>query len=422
MTSGSRRTLLLAPASDILFHVGRCAVLARELARRGHRVHMGGLPRYLRDPALSAGADFEWSELPDFPADEAMALLRDLRARPDRARLDRMVDAEIALLRRVRPDLVVADFRPTIGISARACGIPVASLLLSHWTPRYAERLEWVPRNYAAFEALERAFGARLALRVAAPAFRLAIRYKSAPIRAAARARGQELPASLWEQLRGDLNLLTDPESLCPGTLPANWFRVGPLVWEPDVELPEAIAALPRDRPLVFVNFGSTGHPALFRRAFTELGGGRFRVVVATCGQIDPADFEIPLDFHVAKFLPVSRVLERSDLVVYHGGAGTFHQAIRAAVPGVVVATHWDQEYAGFQTERHGLGSFTTLRQVLATPGLLRATVERALGRRTSARERLRKLREEVLAYDGPATAADRIERFLGCRPVPTRS
>jgi UDP:flavonoid glycosyltransferase YjiC (YdhE family) len=422
MATGHERSILLAPASDILFHVGRCVVLARELARRGHRVTLAGTPRYLCDPALASGPALEVAELPDFPAEDGMALLRSVRARPDGARLDRMVDAELELLRRLRPDLVVSDFRPTLGISARVCGVPLASLLLSHWTKRYAARPEWVPRSYPAFAWLPRVFGPRLAARIAAPGFALAIRYKSAPIRAAARARGLRHPALLWEQLEGDLNLVTDSESLCPGPLPRDSFRTGPIVWEPDAPLPEELRDQPRDRPVVFVNFGSTGHPDLFRRAFAELGGGAFRVIVATCGQIDPADFEIPRDFHVAKYLPVSRVMAVSDLVVYHGGAGTFHQAIRAGVPGVVVATHWDQEFAGFQTERHGLGCATTLREVQAAPGLLRATVVRALASLADARDRARKLREEVLAYDGPANAADRIEAFLGCRPVPTRS
>jgi MGT family glycosyltransferase len=416
-----RRTILLAPASEILFHVGRCVVLGRELARRGHRVCLAGSPRYLRDPALRA-AEFELFPLPDFAADDGMELLRSVLARPDRALLERMLDAEVALFERLRPDLVVADFRPTIGISARECGVPVASLLLSHWTPRYAADPEWVPRSYPAFAALSRTLGARLARRVAARAFRLAIRYKSAPIRAAARARGRTAPALLWEQLEGDLNLLTDPESLCPGPLPADTHRVGPLVWEPDAELPEALAELPRDRPTLFVNFGSTGHPELFRCAFAELSGGRFRVIVATCGQIDPADFDVPEGFFVARFLPVSRVLERTDLVVFHGGAGTFHQAIRAGVPGVVVATHWDQEYAGFQTERNGLGRFLTLRRVLGTPGSLREAVEGVLRALPETRERVRKLRDEVLAYDGPRAAADRLEAFLSCRPDATRS
>jgi UDP:flavonoid glycosyltransferase YjiC (YdhE family) len=55
MATGHERSILLAPASDILFHVGRCVVLAHELARRGHRVTLAGTPRYLspRGPTAS---------------------------------------------------------------------------------------------------------------------------------------------------------------------------------------------------------------------------------------------------------------------------------------------------------------------------------------------------------------------------------
>jgi UDP:flavonoid glycosyltransferase YjiC (YdhE family) len=160
------------------------------------------------------------------------------------------------------------------------------------------------------------------------------------------------------------------------------------------------------------VNYGSTAHPALFRRTFEELANRPFQVLLATCGQVDPADFPSPPNFVVEKFLPVSKVLEASDLAVYHGGAGTFQQSVRAGVPGVVIATHWDQEWAGLLTERHGLGVFLTMPEVLASPGLLRGAVERVLGRLSGHRENARRLRNEILAYDGPRSAADHIEAF----------
>ena len=47
-------TVLFAPASNVLFHVGRCAALAREFAARGHRALLAGSPRYLGDPAVAA--------------------------------------------------------------------------------------------------------------------------------------------------------------------------------------------------------------------------------------------------------------------------------------------------------------------------------------------------------------------------------
>jgi UDP:flavonoid glycosyltransferase YjiC (YdhE family) len=78
-----------------------------------------------------------------------------------------------------------------------------------------------------------------------------------------------------------------------------------------------------------------------------------------------------------------------------------------------VVATHWDQEWAGLVTEERRLGAFLTLREVLRAPGLLSDSVERVLADLPAHRRRAAVLREALAKHDGPAAAADRIEAFL---------
>jgi len=411
------RTVLFTPASNVLFHVGRCVVLARELARRGHRVVVAGSPRYLRDPAVAA--DLEFEPLPDLSPEAGMELLRSILNRPDRGAIEAMIEAEISVLRRLRPDLVVADFRPTLRVSTAVCGVPLASLLLGYWLPEYANAPDFVPRTYPVVVHASRLVGERVARRLAPPAFRFVIRRKSAPLRAAARARGQHLPPLLWDFLQGDLNLVTDADELSPLPVPPGFHRVGPIVWEPEAAAPGWLAQLDRTRPVVFVNYGSTAHPDLFRRTFVELADRPWQVILATCDQIDPREFRVPANFVVEKFVPVSKVLEVADLVLYHGGAGTFHQAARAGVPGVVVATHWDQEWAGRLTEERRLGSFLTLHEVRRTPGLIAATVEGVLADLPAHRQRAALLRDALAKHDGPVAAADRIEAFLASVPAP---
>ena len=139
-------------------------------------------------------------------------------------------------------------------------------------------------------------------------------------------------------------------------------------------------------------------------------------MLLATCGQIREDEFPVPDNFHVVKYLPVGLAMELADLVVYHGGAGTAYQAIRGGVPGVVVATHWDQEHAGFATESHGAGVYFALREVMGSPGLLASGCDRVLGALDAHRERLRPLRAELARYDGPALGADHIEALLSRR------
>jgi MGT family glycosyltransferase len=395
--------------------VGRCVVLARELARRGHRVVVAGSPRYLRDPAVAA--DLEFEPLPDLSPEAGMELLRSILSRPDRGAIEAMIEAEIALLRRLRPDLVVADFRPTLRVSSAACGVPLASLLLGYWLPEYASAPDFVPRTYPAVAHASRLVGERIARRLAPSAFRFVIRRKGRPLRAAARARGQHLPPLLWDFLQGDLNLVTDADELSPLPAPPGFHRVGPIVWEPEADAPGWLAQLDRTRPLVFVNYGSTGHPDLFRRSFEELADRPWQVILATCDQIDPREFRVPANFVVERFVPVSRVLELADLVLYHGGAGTFHQVARAGVPGVVVATHWDQEWAGRLTHERRLGAFLTLHEVRRAPGRIGAAVEAVLADLPMHRRQVALLSDALAKHDGPSAAADRIEAFLAPAP-----
>ena len=202
-------TILFTPASNVLFHVGRCAALAQELSKRGHRTILAGSPRYLRDPAV-VDASSSHLPLPDFDPDTGMDLLRSMTQLPDLALIESLIDAETTMLRDVQPDAVVADFRPTMGISARACSIPLVALLLTHWTPGYTADPEWIPRTYPPGALARRLLGERLGRRIASPVFRRIIRHKTRPFRAAARDRIREAPRMLWEYLLGDLNLLTD--------------------------------------------------------------------------------------------------------------------------------------------------------------------------------------------------------------------
>jgi MGT family glycosyltransferase len=225
------------------------------------------------------------------------------------------------------------------------------------------------------------------------------------------------VPRLLWELIQGDVNLLTDVEALSPIPLAAGCHRVGPIVWEPSMRIPAWAAELDRARPVLLVNFGSTGHPDLFRATFAEFADRPYQVMLATCGQIDPGDFEIPPNFFVEKFLPVAQMMEVADLVIYHGGAGTFQQLVRAGVPGVVIATHWDQEYAGVVSRDRGLGPFLTMREVLASPGRLRGAVDGLIADLPSYRDRARRIREEIYPHDGAKAAAEHLEAFLAGRP-----
>ncbi|MFH1021892.1 MAG: hypothetical protein V1809_00710, partial [Planctomycetota bacterium] len=57
------------------------------------------------------------------------------------AELKAYVEAERELIARIKPDLVVGDFRLTLAISTRLAGIPHLNLMNAHWSPGRERRL-----------------------------------------------------------------------------------------------------------------------------------------------------------------------------------------------------------------------------------------------------------------------------------------
>ncbi len=64
----------------------------------------------------------------------------------------------------------------------------------------------------------------------------------------------------------------------------------------------------------------------------------------------------LPPGIRAFSYLPFSRILPKAAAIVYHGGIGTLAQAVRAAVPHLIVANAHDQPDNGQRIERLGLG------------------------------------------------------------------
>jgi rhamnosyltransferase subunit B len=64
----------------------------------------------------------------------------------------------------------------------------------------------------------------------------------------------------------------------------------------------------------------------------------------------------LPEGIRAFSYLPFSRILPRCAAIVYHGGIGTLAQAVKAAIPHLIVPNSHDQPDNGQRIERMGLG------------------------------------------------------------------
>ncbi len=143
--------------------------------------------------------------------------------------------------------------------------------------------------------------------------------------------------------------------------------------------------------------------------------------LIATVGrQIDPLAFgRQPANVHIERFVPQSLVLPHCDLIVCHGGSGSVLGALAHGLPSVLLPMGADQPHNARRCEQLGLAA--VLHPVHATPETVRDAAAAVLGD-PNYRQRAERVRDEILALPGPATAVGLLETlFAEQRPILAR-
>jgi rhamnosyltransferase subunit B len=140
---------------------------------------------------------------------------------------------------------------------------------------------------------------------------------------------------------------------------PANTHAVGFAQFDDgaSASLPQAEEFLAAGTPPIVVTPGSAGSTMqrFFRESVEAISriGARAMLVTNFPEQVPR---HLPSGIEVFSYLPFSRLLPRSAMMVYHGGIGTLAQGIKAGVPQLVVPHGYDQFDSGWRIEQLGLG------------------------------------------------------------------
>lgn len=414
-----QRRIILAPASNIVSHTGRCIELGRALKREGYEIIGVGSPKYFRNPQIVTENEFGYYKLPDFEQEEAMEALRTMRKPYTRNMVAEHVAAELALLEVLEPDAVIVDFRLTMHISARVLRIPIISLLNARWLPQYFTGTYEAPDSHPVPLFTKRILGRKAAASLWPHLIKLIQRYKLAPLAWGFRKNRLRVRRYLPDILVGDYNLILDTTLWGPTQgLPPNFNQVGPILWSPpESTLPTWFQALDPSKRSIYITMGSTGAKGLFQEMFKSFRTTEYQVMVSTGGQIDIDASTLSENLHVEQFLPGERIMERADMVICHGGSLTVYQAIKAGTPCIVIATHLDQEWAGEELQTHKAGMFLTMVRVMAKPSLILESTERMLANLEEYRKNMKRLQEDLLKYDGLGNAVSGITGFMESLP-----
>lgn len=209
--------------------------------------------------------------------------------------------------------------------------------------------------------------------------------------------------------------LLGLPELVEPkGALPANARRIGPTVWAPvsPEPLPSWIDELGRDRAAVLASVSTVGTAdAELLTALTEAVRDEPVDVVATVAGAGAGELPaLPPNVRIAPFVPHTALLPRVAAVVSHAGNGTVTHAACAGVPLLLLPAGRDQ----FEVARGAAaaGIALVLERAELDPAAFRDAL-RTLLHDVGYRERARAIASRAAAYDAPKIAADAVDELL---------
>ena len=360
----NKPVILLVAEAVTLAHFARIATLAKALDPDLYEIVVASDPRYL---ALERPFDCTFHPIRSVPSAEFAQALARGKPLYSVETLTQYVEDDLALLDRIKPDLVVGDFRLSLAVSAPLRHIPYAAVVNAYWSP-YADIAYPVPDL-----PMTRFLGVQLAQKLFDAVRPIAFALHARPLNRVRRKFG--LP-QLGPDLRnsytwGDYTLYADiPEVAPTHNLPAHHRYLGPVLWSAKNPLPDWWNSLPEDKPVVFLTLGSSGQADLLPIALSGLSQLPVTVIVATAGKIALAD--VPTNAYITDYLPVDVVTQRSQILISNGGSLTIYQALTSGVPVIGICSNMDQLLNMNALERLGAG--ITLRAAgLTSAGLSEA-------------------------------------------------
>jgi MGT family glycosyltransferase len=162
--------------------------------------------------------------------------------------------------------------------------------------------------------------------------------------------------------------------------------------------------------PRIFISLGTLLvdiRKAFFRKMVEAFADQRLTVVAAT----DPAVLEVwPDNFIVQAYVPQSRVMEKMDAVICHGGFNTVNDAILNALPILITPIAYDHFHTASLVEKAGCGLSIRYRRMRV--GDLQLAVSRLL-EDVNYRLAAGRMRDSFLRSGGSEKAAELLEECI---------
>lgn len=403
--------VLCIPYTYTLSHISRPLLVAQELKNRDHCVVFGG-----ESPRVTFIEKEGFCVLPLYEPNPA-TLFDNIRKKKLRfasdAEVNKMIEADLLLYKKVKPDLVLTDGRFSAPISTHIAGLRHAAIVNASSTEYrscpYVPLFEWIPRWF-----VNRGAGLRnrldsLNLRIEMFVFDNVMSI----FKRLSKKHGLKKTVTATNCLTGkDLTLLADiPEYFPLGNSPDDYHYIGPITLKSKIPPPSWWPPKKDGKCLVYVTMGTTGIGDFFYKVYDLLMTSEMTAIVTTGGQIAGLE-TIGGKLYVENFINGDSVMEICDLVVCHGGNGTIYQALQHGKPVVGIPTIPDQSFNMRRVEALGVGRSISWKEFQSNPEVLMRVIDTVLSI-PSFSEKARRMQGILKTYEAEKKAADIIERYI---------
>jgi UDP:flavonoid glycosyltransferase YjiC (YdhE family) len=341
------KPLLLVFPYDVMAHYLRCLMLAKHL-QLYYNIKFLHSSRY-HSFVLEAGFDtFECAAL------DAEKVQRSVQSFDfswlNESDLSYIYKKQVEVIGKLKPQAVLGDMSPTLKMAAEKTGTHYLSLINGYMSKHYAY-VRRMPKSYPLYKLFNLLPPSLFSFftNVGEHMYFHDIHRPFSKIRKRA---GLSIKHSYMQELEGDTNLLCDLQELFPQRdLPSNYYLIPPLFHKLDDNENGAIRRLDARKKTLYVSMGSTGNwndVSFLNHSTYE----KFNIVTAgNSGNVIHGSnvFSYP-------FINSARLFNITDIVICHGGNGTFYQALSFGIPVLCKTSHLEQGYNVDGLERLQLG------------------------------------------------------------------
>ena len=331
-----RKKILFIGEATSLSHVVRPLVLSSSLDAGEFDIHFAGGRRF-NETILSANMKF--TELPAIEPKDFLGRLISGRAPYERGEIKSYVEAETALLKKLKPDLVVGDFRLTLSISAKQAGIPYLALCNAYWSPNYSKR---IPLPDAPMTKIIGYGVSRLIYPLVMPTL---LRMMASPFNKELRLAGLPEVEEIRDLIAGGdrTGYMDLPEIFKIEAEERKSVYLGPVYWSPKVTEPSWFEDLKFGGKTIFMSMGSSGDPSLLRSMVKALKELPARLLVSTASKFPATELHDGKKVFAADFLDGEKAVGLSALTINNGGSLSTYQSLSVGCPVLGAPSNADQ-------------------------------------------------------------------------------